>query len=350
MTELGQSTSSFKFPFTDNEESELSLSESFREMQEEKRTSSSLPVTNRQNNYYSALAFSIDDSKIDEEGDGDTSTVPPSPSDFGGMGLLSPISKSRESDGGEILQLDLVDPIGGTNSSESNNDSNTVRNDTTTEQREDNIIIEDPATPFSPSSSGNSSSSPPTTPPATEDDLQSAKKEVGERSSNFIDKIRNAAHKRSVAVTRSRDSLVAKEQEQLRSNAESKTRSAASVMNDLQTVDENTKEVVDAKENGISNRHQSKHSKKNSIGFGGVGVPKVDKRPTTMPLSPMLGSRRKGDSAASFGGSGVPKVEKRPTTTPMSPMLGSRRKGDNSANSKVWVGSPNGHYRGRYLK
>ena len=336
MTELGQSTSSFKFPFTDNEESELSLSESFREMQEEKRTSSSsLPVTNRQNNYYSALAFSIDDSKIDEEGDGDTSTVPPSPSDFGGMGLLSPISKSRESDGGEILQLDLVDPIGGTNSSESNNNSNTVRNDTTTEQREDNIIIEDPATPFSPSSSDNSSSSPPTTPPATEDDLQSAKKEVGERSSNFIDKIRNAAHKRRVAVTRSRDSLVAKEQEQLRSIAESKTRSAASVMNDLQTVDENTKEVVDAKENGISNRHQSKHSKKNSIGFGGVGVPKVDKRPTTMPLSPMLGSRRKGDSAASFGGSGVPKVEKRPTTTPMSPMLGSRRKGDNSANSKV---------------
>jgi hypothetical protein len=335
MTELGQSTSSFKFPFTDNEESELSLSESFREMQEGKRTLSSLPVTNRQNNNFSSLAYSIDDSKIDEEGDGDTSTVPPSPSDFAGMGFLSPISKCRESDGGEILQLDLVDPVGGTNSSESNNDNNIVRNDTTTEQREDNIIIEDPATPFSPSSSDNSSSSPPTAPPATEDDLQSAKKEVGERSSNFIDKIRNAAHKRRVAVTRSRDSLVAKEQEQLRSIAESKTRSAASVMNDLQSVNENMKQAVDAKENGISNRHHSKHSKKSSIGFGGVGVPKVGKRPTTMPLSPMLGSRRKRDNAATFGGSGAPKVEKRPTTTPMSPMLGSRRKGDNSATSKV---------------
>jgi hypothetical protein len=330
MTELGQAstTSSFKFPFTDNEESELSLSESFREMQEGKIT---------KNNYYSSLAYSIDDSKIDEEGDGygDTSTAPPSPSDFGGMGLLSPISKSRDSDVGEIMQLDsVVDPIGTNSSSETNN---IIQNDdTTTEQREDNIIIEDSeAAPFSPSSSDNSSSSssPPTTPPApTEDDLQSAKKEVGERSSNFIDKIRNAAHKRRVAVTRSRDSLVAKEQEQLRSIAESKTRSAASVMNDLQTVNENMKEAELAKENGIPNRHHShKHGKSNSIGFGGVGVPKVDKRPTTTPMSPMLGSRRKGESAATFGGTGVPKVEKRPTTTPMSPMLGSRRKGESAA-------------------
>ncbi|MGK3740547.1 MAG: hypothetical protein ACI90V_007397 [Bacillariaceae sp.] len=334
MTELGQAstTSSFKFPFTDNEESELSLSESFREMQEGKIT---------KNNYYSSLAYSIDDSKIDEEGDGygDTSTAPPSPSDFGGMGLLSPISKSRDSDVGEIMQLDsVVDPIGTNSSSETNN---IIQNDdTTTEQREDNIIIEDSeAAPFSPSSSDNSSSSssPPTTPPApTEDDLQSAKKEVGERSSNFIDKIRNAAHKRRVAVTRSRDSLVAKEQEQLRSIAESKTRSAASVMNDLQTVNENMKEAELAKENGIPNRHHShKHGKSNSIGFGGVGVPKVDKRPTTTPMSPMLGSRRKGESAATFGGTGVPKVEKRPTTTPMSPMLGSRRKGDNAISRKV---------------
>ena len=33
--------------------------------------------------------------------------------------------------------------------------------------------------------------------------------------------------------------------------------------------------------------------KKRGVGFGGVGVPKVKKRPTTTPCSPLLGSRRR---------------------------------------------------------
>ena len=33
--------------------------------------------------------------------------------------------------------------------------------------------------------------------------------------------------------------------------------------------------------------------KKRGVGFGGVGVPKVEKRPTTTPCSPLLGSRRR---------------------------------------------------------
>ena len=137
------------------------------------------------------------------------------------------------------------------------------------------------------------------------DDLQSARKQVGERSSNFIDKIRHAAHKRKIAVTRSRDSLFAKEQEQLRSIAESKIRSTSS-KNHLGAINESKKATE--KENVSHNSRYSelslkKHSHKNnrsSIGFGGIGVPKVEKRPTTTPISPQLGSRRKGRKSATY--------------------------------------------------
>jgi len=141
-------------------------------------------------------------------------------------------------------------------------------------------------------------------------DLQSAMKKVGERSSNFIDKIRDAAHKRKVAVTRSRDSLVAKEQEQLRSIAESKTR-LMSLNEELQALGE--KNGVSAKENNFNKRVNSKdkNSYKNNrfvSGFGGVGVPKVEKRPTTTPLSPMLGIRRKGGKTTDRLGKEVNKI------------------------------------------
>lgn len=99
-------------------------------------------------------------------------------------------------------------------------------------------------------------------------------------------------------------------------------------------------------------------------GTGGLsGVPRVDKKPTTAPFSPLLGARRQlrklsnafnrsekvitaleskhDDSVSKFrarplppstgeaghgGQSGVPKVSKRPVTVPFSPLLGVRRK------------------------
>jgi hypothetical protein len=132
---------------------------------------------------------------------------------------------------------------------------------------------------------------------STNDDLQSARKQVGESSNNFIDKIRNAAHKRKVAVTRSRDSLVAKEEEQLRSIAESKARSQSllgSVSNFRGNDDENIPpNNVDGCDEFFKNPVMSRSIKTTYGGFGGVGVPKVKKRPTTTPFSPLLGSRRK---------------------------------------------------------
>jgi hypothetical protein len=160
--------------------------------------------------------------------------------------------------------------------------------------------------------------------------LQTAMKQVGEHSSKFIDKIRDAAHKRKVEVTRSRDSLVAKEQEQLRSIAECKTMFAA-IKQKLHRVEEENSQAT--KENNVDRLR--KITRRNN-GFGGVGVPKVEKRPTTTPKSPMLGLRRKGPNLVPKWSEGQrdvskrkPKVEKRPTTTPKSPILGLRRKGPN---------------------
>mmetsp|Transcript_1147 Transcript_1147/g.2640 ORF Transcript_1147/g.2640 Transcript_1147/m.2640 type:complete len:530 (-) Transcript_1147:627-2216(-) len=260
---------SFKFPFTDNEETVLNLSESLHEFGGAKtplRTAS-------------------------QSEDGSANYIY-SPSDLS-LGL-SPIAMSRDSDAsmisctrslGEEADADTVDR---TNVGQKNKQQKSIAGDDVNGARGNNL---DPASletnQISPVSDHSSSS--------ITGDLQSAMKQVGERSSNFIDKIRNAAHKRKVAVTRSRDSLVAKEQEQLRSIAESKTR-LISLNEELQTLDEKNEEATKENANRMSNS-KPKHSFKNnrsSGGFSGLGVPKVEKRPTTVPLSPMLGSRRKG--------------------------------------------------------
>jgi hypothetical protein len=127
------------------------------------------------------------------------------------------------------------------------------------------------------------------------DDLQSARKQVGESSIKFIDKIRNAAHKRKVAVTRSRDSLVAKENEQLRSIAESKARSECSEDNNLRPDDNENIPPPNHGNSGtyMTNPFRNRSRRSADGGFGGVGVPKVEKRPTTTPFSPLLGPRRR---------------------------------------------------------
>jgi hypothetical protein len=280
VVELSEDSSSFRFPFTDNEDTDLNLSKNFHKL----RGSKTLPRRD--------CGDSVDSSSDLSLG-------------------LSPISRSRDSDTsirsnvgsieGERLVLDYVDSTSNSMKSEGKTSSRlqsrncmNVDGMSGREETEERKNVESSETSPSP----NPSSSPSPT-----GSLQNAMKQVGEHSSNFIDKIRDAAHKRKVAVTRSRDSLVAKEQEQLRSIAECKTRFAA-LKQKLHNADEKNEEAT--KENNVDQFLNSKQSFKlsrksnrSNNGFGGAGVPKVEKRPTTKALSPKLGLRRKGGKTMS---------------------------------------------------
>ncbi len=121
--------------------------------------------------------------------------------------------------------------------------------------------------------------------PRTES-LEDAMKQVGEHSNDFIGKMRDAANKRKAAVTRSRDFLVAREQEQIRSIAECESR--------LTTLKQKLENAGETNKENEPFQQIRKKANKTINGFGGVGVPKVEKRPTTKPLSPKLGLRRNG--------------------------------------------------------
>jgi hypothetical protein len=250
-TNSNKNSPRFKFPFHDSQD-DLDLSKSYFSMTDEFVSSSSVSPPNPtavDGHPISYSHYSRDDTL---EGD----TTGGFSDEFRRMELtVSPIAKSRDSD------------------------------------ERHNIIIDD-RDQHQPSIIDNTTNHTTASPSSRHDDLQSARKQVGESSSNFIDKIRYAAHKRKVAVTRSRDSLVAKEkeQEQLRSIAESKSTTAQSTTF--------SKASDDSKENYVPERRSEAFFKnpfknKTSIGFGGFGVPKVEKRPTTTPFSPLLGSRRK---------------------------------------------------------
>lgn len=121
-------------------------------------------------------------------------------------------------------------------------------------------------------------------------DLTSVRKEVGKSSHEFIERIQNAARRRKVAMTRSRDSLAAKELERLRSHDEKQAMDAHAVDPDGENKDEGA--LVPIPENkGFKARPLPPTT--GSLGNGGLdGVPKVEKRPTTTPFSPLLGPRR----------------------------------------------------------
>ncbi|KAG7365263.1 hypothetical protein IV203_038466 [Nitzschia inconspicua] len=246
--------SSFKFPFFDKNE-DLDLSRSM-------------------NQFLSPLPLK---SKRVESDDANRREDIASPSGFGAM-TLSPIAKNRDSDSNnEILQFD----------------------EGAGEENREQIQEEDKASPAKKINRHSTSvlsqvSTPPHEPDTSSlvDDLQSARKQVGESSSNFINKIRNAAHKRKVAVTRSRDSLVAKEQEQLRSIAESKALKSHHNIS-LDKTSETKENHPPQKHAECSSIFKNAFQCKKGNGFSGCGVPKVEKRPTTTPYSPLLGSRRK---------------------------------------------------------
>ena len=205
--------------------------------------------------------------------------------------MLSPITKSRDSGEHAIVLSQSTDPIGNEQLSRHGDDDHDG----------DALNRQQPTTPPPQATRTGTSdaSSQFLLPPVVEEgngtsgdcfDLSSAKKQVGESSSRFIGEIKSAARRRRVEVARSRDSLVAKEKEQLRSIAESnKARlDAEAVAAAAQETSKATSTVGKPRRSDIAGR---KHF--DSQRFAGFGVPKVEKRPVTTPFSPLLGSRRR---------------------------------------------------------
>ena len=210
-------------------------------------------------------------------------------------------------------------------------------------------------------------------------DLTSAKKHVDASSLAFIERLRGAAHRRKLQVARSRDSLAAKERIQLLTIATAKERQltvvpSASTMLAESRPSQGGSDTVDPYR---PFKARPVPSTTGHIGSGGqIGIPKVEKKPTTTPFSPLLGSRRpqkeeiraldpvrnkasrpslsrsvepdqkslnrnqSQGQTVSFkarpvpsttgiqghgGQAGVPKIAKRPVTVPSSPCLGKRR-------------------------
>jgi hypothetical protein len=219
-------------------------------------------------------------------------------------------------------------------------------------------------------------------------DLLIVRQQVGQSSFEFIERIRHAAHRRKVAMTRSRDSLVAKEEEQLRSIAEMKSKADDNALGQQRTTNPQVKQ--NRAETTTVKRFKARPvpPTTGALGSGGIeGVPKVEKKPTTTPFSPLLGARRLQKpivkalqepkpkqktivatfeprktivhalkpstpkepeirpfkaraipkvirSAENGGQHGIPKVEKRPLTVAISPLLGARRR-SRSSNARL---------------
>lgn len=212
-------------------------------------------------------------------------------------------------------------------------------------------------------------------------EMERMTEELGASSLEFIRRIRAAAFRRKLDVTRSRDSLAAKERERERALAEARAAAEQKARDRRQT-----EPMVPLHTIQSTDRNDSSPSKSKSLfharpvpkttgpkGSGGLsGVPKVEKKPTTIAHSPLLGNRRgrqqqrtpkdelppqptlddddDSDSSRSpsptrdqnifralplpksstdsghAGMVGVPKVPKRPSTVPNSPVLGFRRR------------------------
>jgi len=218
----------------------------------------------------------------------------------------------------------------------------------------------------------------PKEPTCTYRDLTSAKKNLDASSMAFIERLRGAAHRRKLRVARSRDSLAAKEREHLLSIASANERRLIMAPKEIPIHTGSVSASISAIEPYKPFKARPVPSTTGHFGSGGqVGVPKVEKKPTTTPFSPLLGARRpqkekvpavdsrphnahrrssasrlvsmvtksltptksRGDSMLfkarpappttgiqGHGGQvGVPKVAKRPATKPVSPCLGRRR-------------------------
>ncbi|GAX10548.1 hypothetical protein FisN_40Lh018 [Fistulifera solaris] len=197
-----------------------------------------------------------------------------------------------------------------------------------------------------------------------EEEIQQAQYVLGATSMAFMDRLRGASLRRKLNLARNRDSLVNKEKAQREAIAASEAaKTSLESRREISTNHEATKEPTD------SNQFKARPLSKAILKSGGIsGVRFVEKRPVTTPCSPLLGPRREnrqslepkssensdGNHEADFcvfkarpwprrkiehaGTYGVPKVEKRPTTIPESPLLGHRRR---KAESKLFSKSVN---------
>ncbi len=184
----------------------------------------------------------------------------------------------------------------------------------------------------------------------------------------FIQQLRGAAFRRKMKLTRSRDSFLNKEKQQREHNAAVQLQRELLERNQQEQEDEQKR--IRSQQQLLKKQQQlppfkalplPKTSQSHNHHRGGlVGVPKVEKRPPTIPISPHLGLRRRDDdtskradddndtrttkaakatnevfkalplpkSSLPVGGagqSGIPKVSKRMVTIPKSPLLGIRR-------------------------
>ena len=183
----------------------------------------------------------------------------------------------------------------------------------------------------------------------------------------FIQQLRGAAFRRKMNLTRSRDSFLNKEKQQREHNAAVQLQRELLERNQQEQEDEQKR--IRSQQQLLKKQQLQlppfkalplpKTSQSHNHHHGGlVGVPKVEKRPPTIPISPHLGLRRRDDgtfkrvnddkpttkaakatnevfkalplpkSSLPVGGagqSGIPKVSKRMVTIPKSPLLGIRR-------------------------
>ncbi|GAX21933.1 hypothetical protein FisN_40Hh018 [Fistulifera solaris] len=185
-----------------------------------------------------------------------------------------------------------------------------------------------------------------------EEEIQQAQYVLGATSMAFMDRLRGASLRRKMNLARNRDSLVNKEKAQREAIAAFEAaKTSVEIRPEISTNHKADKEPTD------SNQFKARPLSKAILKSGGIsGVRFVEKRPVTTPCSPMLGSRRgnrqslepattksssginEADSCVfkarpwprrkveHAGTYGVPKVEKRPTTVPESPLLGHRRR------------------------
>lgn len=161
---------------------------------------------------------------------------------------------------------------------------------------------------------------------------------VDEQRANVVEKLRGAAFRRRMDVSRSRDSLLAKEQRQREQNQ---------VVVQVPVIDD---KLIGGEPKKRQSNTKPGHFKALPLpkttgcegSFGLSGVPAIKTKGTTAAHSPMLGRRRQKKISVSAnhsstrvplpppivnegGLAGIPMIFKKATTVPRSPLLGRRR-------------------------
>jgi hypothetical protein len=193
----------------------------------------------------------------------------------------------------------------------------------------------------------------PTRGPKAATDTEQSDFVVDNQRANVVEKLRGAAFKRRMDVSRSRDSLIAKEQLHREQNLFVKvvpppTRTDKDIADGREQDDsKNKKEASNSNEKPLNQFRALPLPKTTGLfegSYGLAGVPNIKKKDPTVANSPCLGRRRQQQRSLASretgtdnrprllpptykeGGSiGLPRIVKKPVTVPNSPMLGPRR-------------------------